>query len=120
MAMDDGHTQLTFAQLHAAVVQHADTLIQRHAPTTVFVDDQLSIIEQMVSFMGIIHSGRCAAVSDPDWPSAVRDSVKRELGTALTKRPPALSTLASHQAARASPKDFAATIYRGPKACVCA
>ncbi len=85
VAMDDGHTQLTFAQLHAAVVQHADTLIQQQAPATVFVDDQLSIIQQMVAFMGIIHSGRCAAVSDPDWPSAVRDSVQRELGTALTE-----------------------------------
>lgn len=85
VAMDDGHTQLTFAQLHAAVVQHADTLIQQQAPATVFVDDQLSIIKQMVAFMGIIHSGRCAAVSDPDWPSTVRDSVQRELGTALTE-----------------------------------
>ena len=83
--MDDGHTQLTFAQLHAAVVQHADTLIQQHAPATVFVDDQLSIIQQMVAFMGIIQSGRCAAVSDPDWPSTVRDSVQRALGTALTE-----------------------------------
>ena len=85
VAMDDGHTQLTFAQLHAAVVQHADTLIQQQAPATVFVDDQLSIIKQMVAFMGIIHSGRCAAVSDPDWPSTVRDSVQRELGAALTE-----------------------------------
>jgi len=83
VAMDDGHTQLTFAQLHTAVVQHAQALTVRHASATVFVDDQLSIIEQMVAFMGIIHSGRCAAVSDPDWPSAVRDSVKRELGAAL-------------------------------------
>jgi acyl-CoA synthetase (AMP-forming)/AMP-acid ligase II len=83
--MDDGHTQLTFAQLHAAVVQHADTLVQQHAPATVFVDNQLGIIQQMVAFMGIIHSGRCAAVSDPDWPSAVRDSVQRQLGAALTE-----------------------------------
>ncbi len=83
--MDDGHTQLTFAQLHAAVVQHADTLTHSHAPATVFVDDQFSIIEQMVAFMGVIQSGRCAAVSDPDWPSAVRDRVKRELGAALTE-----------------------------------
>jgi acyl-CoA synthetase (AMP-forming)/AMP-acid ligase II len=83
--MDDGHTQLTFAQLHAAVVQHADTLVQQHAPATVFVDNQLGIIQQMVAFMGIIHSGRCAAVSDPDWPSVVHDSVKRALGTALNE-----------------------------------
>jgi acyl-CoA synthetase (AMP-forming)/AMP-acid ligase II len=81
--MNDGQTQLTFAQLHTAVVQHAHALTQQHAPATVFVDDQLTIIEQMVSFMGIIHSGRCAAVSDPDWPSTVRDSVKRELGATL-------------------------------------
>jgi acyl-CoA synthetase (AMP-forming)/AMP-acid ligase II len=85
VAMDDGQTQLTFAQLHTAVVQHAERLTQQHAPATVFVDDQLSIIDQMVSFMGIIYSGRCAAVSDPDWPSAVRDNVKRELGTTLTE-----------------------------------
>ncbi len=85
VAMDDGQTQLTYAQLHAAVVQHAEILIQQHAPATVFVDDQRSIIQQMVAFMGIIQSGRCAAVSDPDWPSTVRDSVKRELGAALTE-----------------------------------
>ncbi|MBU3648576.1 MAG: AMP-binding protein, partial [Limnohabitans sp.] len=85
VAIDDGQNRLTFAQLHTAVVQHADTLIQQHAPATVFVDDQLSIIQQMVSFMGITHSGRCAAVSDPDWPSALRSSVKLELGTALTE-----------------------------------
>ena len=83
--MDDGHTQLTFAELHAAVVQHAHTLTEQHAPATVFVDDQLGIIQQMVAFMGIIQSGRCAAVSDHDWPSAMRDSVQRKLGTALTK-----------------------------------
>ena len=85
VAMDDGHTQLTFAHLYADVVQHAQALTHSQAPATVFVDDQLSIIQQMVAFMGIIHSGRCAAVSDPDWPSAVRDNVKRELGTALTQ-----------------------------------
>ena len=82
--MDDGDTQLSFAQLHAGVLQHADALTRQDAPATVFVDDQLSIIQQMVAFMGIIHSGRCAAVSDPDWPSTVRDSVQRALGTALT------------------------------------
>jgi len=85
VALDDGQTQLTFAQLHAAVVQHAQTLIKQHAPATVFVDAQLGVIAQMVAFMGIIHSGRCAAVSDPDWPSTVRANVKRELGATLTK-----------------------------------
>ena len=76
VALDDGQTQLTFAQLHAAVQQHADALTQSRAPATVFVNDQLSTMDQMVAFMGIISTGRCAAVSDPDWPSAVRTSVQ--------------------------------------------
>lgn len=83
VALDDGQTQLTFAQLYANVLQHAQTLTTQHAPATVFVNDQLSVIEQMVAFMGIIHSGRCAAVSDPDWPSTVRASVRHELGSTL-------------------------------------
>ena len=74
--MTDGQHQLTFAQLHAAAQHYADSLNTSHAPETVFVDDQRSILDQMVAFMGIISSGRCAAVSDPDWPSAVRESVQ--------------------------------------------
>lgn len=85
--MDDGQTQLTFAQLHAAAQQHADALTQSHAPATVFVNEQLSTIDQMVSFMGIVSSGRCAAVSDPDWPSTVRANVQNAFSTA-----PATST----------------------------
>ena len=74
--MDDGHTSLTFAQLHAAVQQQAAALQERHAPATVFVDDAQNTIDQMVSFLAIISSGRCAAVSDPDWPDAVRRNVQ--------------------------------------------
>ena len=85
VAMDDGQTQLSFAELHHAVTAHAQTLVAQQAPATIFVDDQLGIMAQMVSFMGIISSGRCAAVSDPDWPSTVRESVKHELATALTE-----------------------------------
>jgi len=76
VALDDGHTTLTFAQLHAAVQQQAMALQERHAPATVFVDDALGTIDQMVSFLAITTSGRCAAVTDPDWPEAVRHSVQ--------------------------------------------
>jgi long-chain acyl-CoA synthetase len=76
VALDDGHTALTFAQLHAAVQQESAALQARHAPTTVFVDDAQRTIDQMVSFLAIISSGRCAAVSDPDWPAAVRQRVQ--------------------------------------------
>ena len=90
VAMDDGQTQLTFAQLYAAVQQYADTLTESHAPATVFVNDQLSTIQQMVSFMGIISTGRCAAVSDPDWPSVVRTNVRNVFSSQPARpRPPA-------------------------------
>ena len=74
--MDDGHTSLTFAQLHAAVQQQTAALQERHAPATVFVDDTQGTIDQMVSFLAISSSGRCAAVSDPDWPDSVRHNVQ--------------------------------------------
>jgi acyl-CoA synthetase (AMP-forming)/AMP-acid ligase II len=82
VAIDDGHTSLTFAQLHAAVQQQAAALQERHAPATVFVDDALGTIDQMVSFLAIISSGRCAAVSDPDWPDAVRQRVQSGFSSA--------------------------------------
>ena len=80
--MDDGHTTLTYAQLHAAVQQQAEALQKAHAPATVFVDDRQGTIDQMVSFLAIITSGRCAAVSDPDWPLAVRQSVQSAFSSA--------------------------------------
>ena len=82
VALDDGHTALTFAQLHAAVQQESLALQARHAPATVFVDDAQRTIDQMVSFLAIISSGRCAAVSDPDWPAAVRQRVQSAFSSA--------------------------------------
>jgi acyl-CoA synthetase (AMP-forming)/AMP-acid ligase II len=82
VALDDGHTALTFAQLYATVQQQTSALHERHAPATVFVDDAQSTIDQMVSFLAIISSGRCAAVSDPDWPAAVRHNVQSAFSSA--------------------------------------
>jgi long-chain acyl-CoA synthetase len=82
VALDDGHTTLTFAQLHRAVQSMALALQERHAPATVFVDDALGTLDQMVSFLAIITSGRCAAVTDPDWPEAVRQRVQSAFSTA--------------------------------------
>jgi len=87
VAIDDGHQQLTFAQLHAQVQQQADELQRQQAPETVFVDAQLSTVAQMVCFLAIITSGRCAAVSDPDWPDAVRQSVQQRFSTASATPP---------------------------------
>ncbi len=76
VALDDGRTTLTYAALHAAVAQQAQALHQQQAPNTVFVDDSLTTVQQMVAFLAIITSGRCAAVTDPDWPAAVRQNVQ--------------------------------------------
>ena len=76
VAVDDGHTRLTFAALYAAVSQQAQALQQREAPATVCVDDTCSTMAQLISFLAIIMSGRCAAVTDPDWPVAVRQHVQ--------------------------------------------
>ena len=76
VALDDGITCLTFAALHAEVLQQAQALEQRQAPATVFVDNALGTMAQLVAFLGIVASGRCAAVTDPDWPAAVQQSVQ--------------------------------------------
>jgi len=99
-------------------------LQERHAPTTVFVDDALSTLDQMVSFLAIITSGRCAAVTDPDWPEAVRQRVQSAFSTAAADidppQPTALSTLASPRAARVCPKGFGVTTSHGRRACASA
>ena len=76
VALDDGQTQLTFSELYQKVQQEVTALQQQHAPATVFVDEQQSTLAQMVHFLAIISSGRCAAVSDPDWPASVRQTVQ--------------------------------------------
>ena len=76
VALDDGQTQLTFSELYEKVQQEVTALQQQHAPATVFVDAQQSTLAQMVHFLAIISSGRCAAVSDPDWPASVRLTVQ--------------------------------------------
>ncbi|NVO07967.1 MAG: AMP-binding protein [Rhodoferax sp.] len=78
-AIASGHQRLTFAELHAAVALRAQALAKAQAPATVLVDSNLPLVQRLVDFLGINASGRCAAVADPDWPAAVRDSVQAAL-----------------------------------------
>jgi len=78
-ALDDGTTCLSFAQLHESVTQGAQALTQAQAPSTVCVNDGVSTLLQVVDFLAIIASGRCAAVCDPDWPDATRARVQHSL-----------------------------------------
>ncbi|MFM2262980.1 MAG: hypothetical protein RI959_1656 [Pseudomonadota bacterium] len=76
-AISDGRQVLTFAALHEKVQQHAKALNNAAAGALVFVDEQASTSAQLVDFLGIVASGRCAAVGDPEWPEAVRAQVRQ-------------------------------------------
>jgi len=79
VAISEGNIKLTFAELYAAVQQRATALTQAQAATTVLVDDSASSSHQLIEFLAIISSGRCAAMADPDWPAAVRATVREQI-----------------------------------------
>ncbi|XAH24347.1 AMP-binding protein [Xylophilus sp. GW821-FHT01B05] len=73
LALDDGTLRLDFAGLAAQVATGAQAL--HDAPAIAWVDGSASPGAQIVRFLAILASGRTAAVSDPDWPPAVRTQV---------------------------------------------
>ncbi len=80
VAISDGNRSLTFAELNAAVQQQAVALTQAQAPATVLVDGSATSIQQLIEFLAVISSGRCAAMADPDWPAAVRETMREQIG----------------------------------------
>lgn len=79
IALDDGKTTLGFGDLYGAVRKVAEALNEAHAPNTVLVDDRQSTLHRIVEFLGVIASGRCAAVSDPDWMGPTREAVRSSI-----------------------------------------
>lgn len=88
VALDDGRTVMRFDELHEAVRQAAAALNAAHAPATVLIDDRLPTLRQAVDFLAVIASGRCAAVSDPDWTAVMRQSVQALFDAAPATLPP--------------------------------
>jgi long-chain acyl-CoA synthetase len=88
LAIDDGQTRLSFAALHDAFDQVAGRLSRARAPTSLLVNDQLPLTCQIVEFLGIVASGRCAALGDPDWTPTTRDEVRSWLPTQRASVPP--------------------------------
>jgi long-chain acyl-CoA synthetase len=86
LALDDGHTRLSFAALAARVATQAAALDAAATPTVAWASASASPADQLASFLAILASNRTAAVGDPDWPEAVRDKVQarmaRHLGAA--------------------------------------
>lgn len=87
IAIEQGQQTLTFAQLHDAVTQRANALRHAQAPATVLVNPALPIADRLVDFLGIVASGRCAAVGDADWPYPVRQAVLAALPHAAANPP---------------------------------
>jgi long-chain acyl-CoA synthetase len=88
-AISDGSTHLTFTELNTAVRQRAEVLSQAQAPATVLVDSSATSLQQVIEFLAICSSGRCAAVADLDWPAAVCESIREQ----INQQPPRLSAL---------------------------
>ena len=86
-AIRSGSSTLSFAQLQQQLTQRAQALQSAHAPDSVAVDLALPVAQRLVDFLGIIASGRCAVVGDPDWPPAVRNSVLAALPTQAANPP---------------------------------
>ncbi len=79
VAISDGSSHLTFSELNAAVLQRAAALSKAQAPATLLVDDSATSLHQLVEFLAVISSGRCAAIADPDWPAAVRETMREQI-----------------------------------------
>ena len=60
------------------------------APTTVLLPGDAGTLEGVVEFLGVIASGRCAAMGDPQWPAGVARAVAGRLP--LGSGAPAAST----------------------------
>ena len=71
----------TFAQLHAEVLCRSAALVARQAPAMLLLEAQQSTLQRLINFLAVIHSGRCAAMADPDWPEAVRQHIASWLPT---------------------------------------
>jgi acyl-CoA synthetase (AMP-forming)/AMP-acid ligase II len=68
---------LSFQQLYEAVTKQA--ALHNTSAATCLVDDTHNTLQQLIAFLGIVQSGRCAAVTDPDWPAHIRQTVAEAL-----------------------------------------
>lgn len=71
--------RLDFAGLHAAMrawcppeaAMAGQRITHATAADTVLLTQAADPLTLLTAFLGVIHSGRCAAVADPDWPPAL-------------------------------------------------
>jgi long-chain acyl-CoA synthetase len=73
------NTAMRFQELHEAVTRQAALVSTSNA--TCLIDDTHNTLQQLIAFLGIVQSGRCAAVTDPEWPAHIRHAVAQALPT---------------------------------------
>ncbi len=76
IALQSEAGQWTYERLYTAVQQRSAALVAAQAPAMQLLDARGDTLQAIVDFLAIIHSGRCAAVADPDWPEAVRTRIQ--------------------------------------------
>lgn len=75
IALDDGSMRLDYAALSEQVARQADALQAAAAANICWIDDRATAAGQLVQFLAILCANRTAAVSDPDWPPAMRADI---------------------------------------------
>lgn len=79
LALANETRQIGFAELHERVQAEARRLDAEGAPATVLLRGQGGTLESVLAFLGVIASGRCAAMGDPEWPAGVAQAVAGRL-----------------------------------------
>jgi long-chain acyl-CoA synthetase len=85
IALDDDERRLTFGALAEFVRRRAASVAAEQGPAIGWMRDSESQIDRLIDFCAIVETGRAAAVSDPDWPPALR----RRIESALAHEPEA-------------------------------
>jgi len=78
-ALQSAACTLSFAQLQAAVLARSQRCQHLGQGAYVPVDARLPAVQRIADFLGIVASGRCAVVTDPDWPAPARAAVEHAL-----------------------------------------
>lgn len=79
LALANESCRLSFAQLHARVQAQVRRLDADGAPATVLLPGHAGALDAVVGLLGIIASGRCAAMGDAQWPDGVAQAMAARL-----------------------------------------
>ncbi|MDO4682610.1 MAG: AMP-binding protein [Lautropia sp.] len=88
VSLDERPREISYRALQSLTTGYAARLKREQAPGTCLLTPDANPQAQLLECLGVIASGRCAAVPDPDWPPAVHQQIVRYLA-ALNGHSPA-------------------------------